>query len=232
MLTPPDSTARSMVMPVSTGMPDLERALHLLIHDLRAPLSVAHGYLRLVREHRLPNEAEADRALAQAAESLGRMSRMCDDALAYAALKQASAVLTTVVPVREFTSRLGAVLDPALTIDGTDALPDAQVRLAAPDRIVDALGAIASAVWHRCRRLPDVALHVVATSAELQLLVGHRAEWKTLADQPRAAFDPWRGGHGLGLPYACAVLAQAAGDVWGFEGTPAAGISLPLETAS
>ena len=64
---------------------DAEKALNLLIHDLRAPLSVAQGYLRLLHQNRLDSDADRQRALAQTMEALGRISRLCDDAAAYVA---------------------------------------------------------------------------------------------------------------------------------------------------
>jgi signal transduction histidine kinase len=64
-------------------MTDLEQAMHRLLHDFRTPIGVAQGYLRLIREGRLTSEADRERALDQAASSLGRLSRLCDDAADY-----------------------------------------------------------------------------------------------------------------------------------------------------
>src|SRR4051794_36533258 len=67
------------------GMNDAERVLSLLIHDLRTPLGVAHGYLRLIRADRLPSPEERDRALAGTQDALARISRLCQDAGAFLA---------------------------------------------------------------------------------------------------------------------------------------------------
>lgn len=64
---------------------DTQQVLTALLHDLRSPLGVAHGYLRLVREGRLPTDADRVRALDKTRDALGRMTQMCDDATSAAA---------------------------------------------------------------------------------------------------------------------------------------------------
>src|SRR5262245_44363406 len=66
-------------------MEETEKALNLLIHDLRAPLSVAQGYLRLLQQNRLEAEADRQRAITQSMDALGKITRMCDDAAAFVA---------------------------------------------------------------------------------------------------------------------------------------------------
>lgn len=216
-------------MPVPTGIPDLDRALHLLVHDVRAPLSVAHGYLRLLRERRLASEAERERALAQAAESLGRISQICDDALAYAALKAHAAGPIATVDAAEVFGQIAGHLAAGPAID-EPALPStASLRVATPNDLVDAVCTVVLAVWQRYRRRPEVRLRASVTDAEMILLVGLPQEWDALGAGASDAFDPWKGGHGLALPRACGVLALAGGRVWGMTGSHATGIALPLE---
>src|SRR5687767_14130997 len=61
-------------------MTDAERVLSLLLHDLRTPLGVAHGYLRLIRADKLPAPADRERALAGTRDALAKLSRLCDEA--------------------------------------------------------------------------------------------------------------------------------------------------------
>jgi signal transduction histidine kinase len=65
---------------VRDAMTDTERILQALLHDVRTPLGVAQGYLRLLREQRLETPEERERALSGASEALGRISRLCDEA--------------------------------------------------------------------------------------------------------------------------------------------------------
>ena len=69
----------------STQRDESAKALNLLIHDLRAPLSVAQGYLRLLQQNRLEAEADRQRAMTQSMEALGRITRLCEEAAEFVA---------------------------------------------------------------------------------------------------------------------------------------------------
>ena len=56
-----------------------------LVHDLRTPLGVAVGYLRLLRDHRLPDEADQQRAMTATADAVAAMSQLCQEASSFAA---------------------------------------------------------------------------------------------------------------------------------------------------
>ena len=71
-------------------MTDAERVLNLLIHDVRTPLGVAHGYLRLIREQRLTTPDDRERALVSTQQALGRISRLCEEASGFLAEPTAS----------------------------------------------------------------------------------------------------------------------------------------------
>jgi len=58
----------------------IERALHVLIHDVRTPLGVAQGYLRMLREDRLGSPEERLRAITQAQQALDHVARLCPEA--------------------------------------------------------------------------------------------------------------------------------------------------------
>jgi hypothetical protein len=58
----------------------LDRVLDSLLHDLRSPLGAASGYLRLLREGRIPPGPETERALQAAQAAVQAMSRLCADA--------------------------------------------------------------------------------------------------------------------------------------------------------
>jgi K+-sensing histidine kinase KdpD len=59
---------------------EIEKILGRLIHDLRTPLGVAMGYVRLIKDDRLASAEERDRALANTIEALGRIWRLCEEA--------------------------------------------------------------------------------------------------------------------------------------------------------
>jgi hypothetical protein len=61
-------------------MTDAERVLQILLHDLRTPIGVAQGYLRMLQEGHLTTAAETERAVAKALHALGLTARLCQSA--------------------------------------------------------------------------------------------------------------------------------------------------------
>ena len=88
-------------------MTDAERVLAVLIHDVRTPLGVAHGYLRLVRTDKLPSPEDRDRALAGTQDALAKISRLCQDAGGFLEDPRPGAVRA---PARQLADRVAAVL--------------------------------------------------------------------------------------------------------------------------
>ena len=64
-------------------MTDAERVLQLFLHDLRTPIGVAQGYLRMLQDGRLSEAADTERAIAKALHALGQTARLCQDAGAF-----------------------------------------------------------------------------------------------------------------------------------------------------
>src|SRR3712207_1019781 len=88
-------------------MTDAERVLAMLIHDVRTPLGVAHGYLRLVRGDSLPGAADRDRGLAGTRDALAKISRICQEAGAF--LEEPPSATDGGVPADQLVSRVAAV---------------------------------------------------------------------------------------------------------------------------
>jgi signal transduction histidine kinase len=53
-------------------MTDAERVLQILLHDLRTPIGVAQGYLRMMQDGRLTEAADTERAVTKALQRLAR----------------------------------------------------------------------------------------------------------------------------------------------------------------
>lgn len=225
----------------STRVPATERAdetvkaFHLLIHDLRAPLSVAQGYLRLLQQNKLETDAERERALTQSMEALGRIGRLCEDANAFlaepgstdgpAATLQAA---TLVGQVREAC----AVRCPGLEVGAeTDALAGI-IRGTQLDRVAQSVAVILCAV-RRATRNGSVRVSVLEAEKEARFLLGCDEDRAALLSRSAESFDPWRGGHGIALPLACRVVTEAGGRIWTFaDGRGAVGIALPEEASA
>lgn len=211
---------------------DCEKALILLIHDLRAPLSVAQGYLRLVRDNRLNPGPERDRAMDQTIQALGRMSRLCTDAAAFADPPAVDGMPATTVAVGRFIHQV----EHACGGNATDALgfdtdPDAgrgSVRGVHLDRLAEAVAVVLAAARRATGGAP-VRVEVTTRDHELWFLLGQR-EGRARLVQSDAPFDAWRGGHGIALPLACRTITGAGGRIWSAaDARGAVAIALPQE---
>lgn len=210
---------------------ELLRALNLFIHDLRAPLSVAHGYLRLLRENRLASDEERERALTHSVEALGRISRLCADASSLVHSYDSAPPAGTRVPARMFAEHVSQALQDRLPASVT-GIPDAgMLRLASLDTVAGAAAVIVTAVAG-ARPKPDRRVTIDTAADELRVRLGADDEQQLLAEGPRHAFDPWRG-HGLAIPCACRTVERNGGTVWVVDGRQGVvGLALPLEVSS
>jgi hypothetical protein len=210
---------------------DLLRAFNLLIHDLRAPLSVAHGYLRLLREERLPSTDERERALTQTIDALGRISRLCADASTLVQSYDAAPVAGTRVPARLLATQVSQAVQDRVPASVQEIPDNGMLRLASLDTVAGAMAAIVTAVAG-VRPRPDRRVTIDACDEELRVLLGAADDQRLLAERPRQAFDPWRG-HGLAIPCACRTVERNGGTVWALDGRQGVvGLALPLEVSS
>jgi signal transduction histidine kinase len=211
---------------------EAEKALNLLIHDLRAPLSVAQGYLRLIRENRLPAVEDRERVLAQTMDALGRITKLCADASAFAASPEHDPAFSAVESTRSFVERVKHACNEApaaVAFDVEDDHLTGSIRAARVDRVAEAIGTIVMAA-HRAPRDQVAGVAVMSTDNSVRFLCGSDADRRALALDPPETFDPWRGGHGLALPLACRTVSTAGGRIWQVAtARGAVGISLPQE---
>jgi len=210
---------------------DAEKALDLLIHDLRAPLSVAQGYLRLLQEGRLPSDDERNRALAQTMDALGRIARLCADASAFSAPPEIESVASAVESTQAFVDRVRRACGTGpvtVAFEVEDEELSGAIRAQRLDRVAEAVATILLAA-SRTPRDAAARVHVSGTG-DARFLFGVEAEWGRLAADPPQTIDPWRGGHGLALPLACRTVQSAGGRIWTVESARGAiGVSLPQE---
>ncbi len=183
-------------------MTDLDRVLESLLHDLRSPLGVAGGYLRLLREQRLGSVEESERAIVKTQDALRTMTALCGDASEW--LKAEPAAPPSVVAVDTLVAQLGVecerqrvALDVAAGLAGTVPLTADIERTA---RAVAALLALVT-------RDTTARGHASVESGVFRVAA--------IATQPRpgghdGAFDPWTY-PGLGAALACRTIALAGG---------------------
>jgi hypothetical protein len=183
-------------------MTDLDRVLESLLHDLRSPLGVAGGYLRLLREQRLGSVEESERAIVKTQDALRTMTALCGDASEWLKAEPAgppapAALGTLVALLAAECERQHVPLDVAAGIVGTVSLT------AEPDRTVRAIVSLLALVTRDTTARASVSLdHGVLRVA-------------ALAAQPRAGdhdgpFDPWSY-PGLAAALACRTITLAGG---------------------
>jgi K+-sensing histidine kinase KdpD len=218
----------------STQPDESVKALNLLIHDLRAPLSVAQGYLRLLQQNRLEAEVDRQRAMTQSMEALGRITRLCEEAAAFVAEPASTVGPIMSVRVAELVDQLANacaarcspltfVVEPELS--GT-------MRSANLDRLMQSVAVILCAVRRSTRKDP-VSVSVLEEGKEARFLLGCDDDRAALVSGPPQTFDPWRGGHGIALPLACRTITEAGGRIWTVaDGRGAVGIALPEEASA
>jgi signal transduction histidine kinase len=112
---------------MSTPSTDDDRVLNRLLHDVRTPLGVAHGYLRMIRDQRLATPELRAKALEGVTNALSKMTRLCDEAAGRAPMDDAPASARS---ADAFAARLAERLPP-LGIGCTiaDTLPGAALRV-------------------------------------------------------------------------------------------------------
>jgi signal transduction histidine kinase len=204
------------------GMTDAERVLSVLIHDLRTPLGVAHGYLRLIRGNKLPSADDRDKALASTQDALARISRLCQDASGF--LEETSGAAAGRTSASDLAGRVSVALaERGVTIaDPPEVVGSVEVG-ASVDRAAEA---IATLLAIRCGRTAAAVVTVQGTPGELRFDCGPAGANRVL-DAAAQPFDPWRVAPGLSVALAHRLVVALGGRVWTAKDGLALALSLP-----
>ena len=210
-------------------MTDAERVLAVLIHDVRTPLGVAHGYLRLVRTDKLPAPEDRDRALAQTQEALAKISRICQDAGGFLEDVRPGPVTA---PARHLADRVAGVLAERGATVGEMAAPDGTINVGTSlDRLAEA---IATLLTMRAGRIPGIVTRIDATAESLRFACAPPAgaAGGPPMDGDERPFDPWQSSQGLGVALAHRLVTALGGRVWTAGNGLALALSLPMESGN
>lgn len=219
------------------------RLLSLSVHELRTPISVVSGYLRMVlkdpagtlddRYRRMLEEGE--KACARLAALVAEMSELSALESGSAAFKRAPIDLRTVLA--EAIATLPDVSDRTVDVRLETGSGPAMIEGDAPR-----LKAALASIFHGLRREVVNTDRLVVRERHGEFR-GKPAFWIAVADQDHieslavaeqaalAAFDEWRGGCGLSLAVARRIIDGHSGGVWSPAEGPrtAAVIALPLK---
>ena len=216
---------------------ELARVLNVLAHEIRTPLAVSQGYLKLMAEGRLGTAAEQAAAIERTREALGRIVTLCTD------MGRLGALIEGVAPHLPGRVSVASLLD-----EVNDALvrhaplrsgATAPGTLIATDGTHDLATAVAALGTMACADAgPDDKVMAVTneTGTSMTLRVGSGRAVAALpphADAPEAAVPLLvRGGFGLSLLWAAAVLARHGVRTWqSREPGAAVGVTFPVVSA-
>jgi signal transduction histidine kinase len=221
------------------------RALSLAVHELRTPVMVVCGYLRMVlKEHGGPLTEKQRKMLEEAERSCGRISALVAEMSDLGKLEgNELAVARHDVDIAALVTELAATMH-----EGQDRGIHLDVRVPVRPIVVTGdrtkLSAAIATLLHatlRERGEPGVIVAECSvlgdtTPAWALLTVGDEATLPSLVQAARGAappFDEWRGGLGLALPVARLVVEALGGALWSAPGErPRSGsaLRLPLRT--
>lgn len=217
------------------------RVMSLAVHELRTPVTVVSGYLRMVlREQAGPINDKQRKMLEEAERSCTRINALVAEMSELGKLESGEVTLPRTnfdlaALIVELASSMheGDDRDVRLEVRGAN-----QPVMVAGDRtrLSAALAALMRAAL-RERGEPGVIVVECAALADMTppsavVAIGDDRTVRTLLDTARAnppAFDEWRGGLGLALPVGRRVIEAHGGALWSAPGdAPRAGSALRL----
>jgi signal transduction histidine kinase len=221
----------------------LPRAMSLAVHELRTPVTVVAGYLRmLLREQAGPLTEKQKKMLEEADRSCGRLGALVSEMSEFGKLEGREVALGRQdVDIAALAAELASGMH-----EGSDRGVHVEVRAPAPVMVTadrTRITAALKALMHSAlRERGDPGVVVVECS-----IVKGAQDWAVVAIGDEAAvtplaraaagdpppFDEWRGGLGLALPVARRVIEAHGGALWSGDGSQsraASGLRLPLRT--
>jgi signal transduction histidine kinase len=213
-------------------MTDAERVLQALLHDVRTPIGVAQGYLRLVQEGHVASGADQERAISKALNALGQTARICQDAAEFldtSSSAAASRVSAAVFANQVETSARHAGLD----IAARAIIDDATVQVAGSlDLVCDAIiTVVASSNVRSGSKRASGTLHMRADSGQLRVAA---AAMDAVPDFDSTRVVPmerfWS--RGLAMAVACRRITRSSGQIVALEADNALMVAFPLENSA
>ncbi len=207
---------------------DLKLMVELLLHELRTPVSVAQGYLRLLLEDRLHAPDERRHAIERSMDALGRIASTCLTAGDY--LSETPPPLSRYRATRLAAALQARAAEHGMTCSLSEAIIPGDVAFLPPDAGAGALLSLLGSLRSTTLPILPPMVHISVHRAELVLTTGDlEAHHRLLDVGDGPAIDPWRG-RGLLAPLAMLRLAHTGLRTWTLT-EPAEGqaVAIPLK---
>jgi signal transduction histidine kinase len=221
----------------------LPRAMSLAVHELRTPVTVVAGYLRmLLKEQAGPLTEKQKKMLEEAERSCSRLGALVAEMSEFGKLEAREVAFAR----QEFDiCALAAELASGMH-EGEDRGVKLDVRGSAPVTVTGdrtRLAAALRALMHSALRERGEPGAVVVECSTVTgnpgwavIAIGDEAALPALKQPVDGAppdFDEWRGGLGMALPVARRIIEAHGGMLWSTDGThsrAAAALRLPVRT--
>ena len=213
---------------------DWSTALTVLAHELRAPAQVISGYTRMLSEGRLDDD-QRRRVLTQLESAAGRIGLISRQAAELAHWQSRPAGIPRGVPLGDLVTSASARTASPQRVSAHLSEDDGARRVRAIDdgALVAALAAVIESV---SREMPDDSILIVSRPSRApnacDVLIGAGALLSStgLAAEADGSLSIERGGLGLALVLAAAVLEAHGATLWNVGGRAGiVGISLQVE---
>jgi hypothetical protein len=217
--------------------PNLAQVLNTLAHEIRSPLAVSQGYLKLFLDGRLTNADDTRRAFEQTRLALGALAAMCVDMGKVSSLSERGPQgVPQRIAAADFMTRLRAAgeMSPAAWSEPALAGSARAIETTNQEDLLQAVATVSKAAFDEAREGP----HAVVAEAgdDLIMLAGKEPSLPALQPGPGAPgarpVDFGKGGKGLKLIWAAFVLDAHKVQTWTHaEHRASVGFRIPLVNA-
>jgi signal transduction histidine kinase len=214
--------------------PNLAQVLNTLAHEIRTPLAVSQGYLKLYLDGRLTNVDDTRKAFEQTRQALGVLSALCTDMGKVSSVSESSALG---VPERISAADFVRSLQSQAEVEGASWQGGADRGvIEGPNHrdLAHAIAIVSKAAFDEAREAPRSVR--ADAGRELRVLVGNSDAVAALEAGPDApdarTVDFAKGGKGLKLIWAAFVLDKHRVHTWTDTNHRASvGFTIPLVQA-